>query len=105
MLPIRPGARRELPYEERQRKPDDMEAQEGQRTIAVHALENLVPSDRGVGILRRMLREQLKRLERGEDPINIVRDESKNQRITTHAWNTILTPEQVKAKETAPAGA
>ena len=28
-------------YEDRQRKPDDLEAQEGQRTIAVHALENL----------------------------------------------------------------
>ncbi len=34
-------------YEERQRKPDDLEAQEGQRTIAVHALENLAPSDTG----------------------------------------------------------
>ena len=105
VLPIRPGARREMPYEERQRKPDDMEAQEGQRAIAVHALENLVPSDRGIGMLRRMLREQLKRIERGEDPINIVRDEARNQRITTNAWNTVLAPDQVKAKDTVPAGA
>jgi len=105
VLPIRPGARREMPYEDRQRKPDDMEAQEGQRTIAVHALENLVPADRGIGMLRRMLREQLKRIERGEDPINIVRDEARNQRITTNAWNTVLTPDQVKAKDTVPAGA
>src|SRR5205814_5202303 len=38
---IRPGSELARTYEERQRKPDDLEAQEGQRTIAVHALENL----------------------------------------------------------------
>jgi hypothetical protein len=81
-----------MPYEERQRKPDDMEAQEGQRPIAVHALEHLVPADKGIALLRRRLREQLKRIEAGEDPINIVRDPAQNQRITTNAWNTVLTP-------------
>ena len=105
VLPIRPGARREMPYEERQRKPDDMEAQEGQRPIAVHALENLVPSDQGVGMLRRRLREQLKRLESGEDPLNIVRDEAANHRITTNAWNTVLSPDQIREKDTATADA
>ena len=39
-------------YEERQRKPDDLEAQEGQRPIAVHALENLAHSDSGIVMLR-----------------------------------------------------
>jgi phenylpropionate dioxygenase-like ring-hydroxylating dioxygenase large terminal subunit len=103
VLPIRPGDRRDRPYEERQRKPDDMEAQEGQRTIAVHALERLVPSDKGVSLLRRMLREQLQCLERGEDPINIVRHEAHNHRITTNAWNTVLAPDQIKASDTVTA--
>jgi hypothetical protein len=36
---IRPGSFLKRSYEERQRKPDDLEAQEGQRPIAIHALE------------------------------------------------------------------
>jgi hypothetical protein len=35
-------------HEDRQRKPDDLEAQEGKRAIAVHALENLASSDTGI---------------------------------------------------------
>ena len=77
-------------YEERQRKPDDLEAQEGQRSIAIHALENLAHSDTGIVILRRLLREQLQRVEQGLDPINVIRDPSANKRIPTGAWNTIL---------------
>ena len=89
---IRPGSFLERSYEERQRKPDDLEAQEGQRTIAVHALENLAPSDTGIVMLRQLLREQLKRVEEGRDPINVVRDPAANSRIPTDAWNTILSP-------------
>jgi nitrite reductase/ring-hydroxylating ferredoxin subunit len=89
---IRPGSLLERSYEERQRKPDDLEAQEGQRTIAVHALENLGHSDTGVVMLRRILREQIQRVDKGLDPINLVRDPDINHRIPTHAWNTILSP-------------
>jgi len=89
---IRPGSTLARTYEERQRKPDDLEAQEGQRTIAVHALENLGHSDTGIVMLRRMLREQIQRVERGLDPVNTVRDEAANHRISTGAWNTILSP-------------
>jgi hypothetical protein len=89
---IRPGSVLERSYEERQRKPDDLEAQEGQRAIAVHALENLAPSDTGIAMLRHMLREQLRRIEDGLDPINVVRDPDCNHRIRTNAWNTILSP-------------
>ena len=56
---IRPGSALSRKYEDRQRKPDDLEAQEGQRTIALHALENLAPSDTGIALLRRTLREQI----------------------------------------------
>jgi len=89
---IRPGSMLERTYEERQRKPDDLEAQEGQRTIAVHALETLAPSDTGIAMLRHLLREQLRRIEDGQDPINVVREPSINHRIPTNAWNTVLSP-------------
>jgi len=84
-------------YEERQRKPDDLEAQEGQRPIAIHALENLAHSDSGIVMLRRLLREQLQRVEQGLDPINVIRDPSANTRIPTGAWNTILSPTEAAA--------
>ncbi len=49
-------------YEERQRVPGDYEVQVSQRSIAVHALENLATSDRGVALLRRLIRERVRAL-------------------------------------------
>jgi hypothetical protein len=89
---IRPGSVTERSYQDRQRKPDDLEAQEGQRSIAIHALENLAHSDRGIVMLRRLLREQLMRIEKGLDPVNVIRDPAANRRIPTGAWTTILSP-------------
>jgi len=89
---IRPGSYLKRGYEERQRKPVDLEAQEGRRPIAIHALENLAHLDTGIVMVRRLLREQLQRIEQGLDPINIVRDPHANRGIPTNAWNTILTP-------------
>ena len=94
---IRPGSVLARSYEERQRKPDVLEAQEGQRAIAVHALENLATSDAGIAMLRRLLREQLQLIEQGRDPINITRDPSSNRRIPTGAWNTVLSPAEAAA--------
>jgi hypothetical protein len=48
-------------------------------------------------MLRRLLREQLQRIEQGLDPINTVRDPSANKRIPTGAWNTILSPAEAAA--------
>ncbi len=70
-----------------------MEAQEGQRPIAIHALENLGTSDRGVVLLRRALKKSTQAVAAGRDPANIVRDEAKNHAITTHAWNTVRRPD------------
>ena len=89
---IRPGSVLSRTYEERQRKPDDLKAQEGQRAIAVHALENLATSDTGIAMLRHLLREQIKRVEDGLDPMNVVRDARANRKIPTSAWNTIMSP-------------
>jgi nitrite reductase/ring-hydroxylating ferredoxin subunit len=50
----------ERPYRERQRQPGDYEVQVSQRPIAVHALENLGASDRGVAMLRRLIRQGIR---------------------------------------------
>jgi nitrite reductase/ring-hydroxylating ferredoxin subunit len=94
---IRPGSVLQRTYAERQRKPDDLEAQEGQRRVAVHALENLGTSDAGIVMLRRLLREQLRRLDDGNDPINVVRDKDAARGIPTWAWNTVLSPAEAAA--------
>jgi hypothetical protein len=55
-------------YAERQRFPADFDAQSSQRTIAVHALEHLGSTDRGVIMLRKIVREGIQAVARGEDP-------------------------------------
>lgn len=87
---IRPGTGWDRSYEQRQRRPDDREAQESQRPIAVHALESLAGSDGGVVRLRRVLREQVKRLADGLDPVNVFRDPAENRRVRTTASNVVL---------------
>ena len=91
---IRPGFLRDRPYEDRQRAPDDMEAQEGQRPIAIHALEHLVSSDRGISLYRKLLRQQLRVVEACGDPKNIVRDPAQNHAIRTNAFNTVYEARQ-----------
>lgn len=56
------GQTGERPYSERQRQPGDYEVQVSQRPIAIHALENLATSDRGVAMLRRLIREGIRGL-------------------------------------------
>lgn len=88
-----PSARRgERTFTERQRFPDDMEAQESQRPIAVHALENLTLADNGIVMLRRLLHQSIDRMRQGKDPLNIVSDPTKNTAIETNSWNTVIAP-------------
>jgi hypothetical protein len=75
-------------YELRQRQPGDAEAQESQRPIAVHALEHLGTSDRGVIMLRRLIREGISAVQRGGDPRRVV--PTPGQPIPTYGQNTIL---------------
>jgi nitrite reductase/ring-hydroxylating ferredoxin subunit len=62
------GQADDRPYAERQRFPADFDAQSSQRTIAVHALEHLASTDRGVVMLRRIVRDGIRAVARGEDP-------------------------------------
>ena len=62
------GQSDDRPYAERQRFPADFDAQSSQRSIAVHALENLASTDRGVIMLRRIVRDGIRAVARGRDP-------------------------------------
>ena len=103
---IRPGQLRDRSFEDKQRKPDDMEAQEGQRRIAIHALENLVSSDIGVSLLRRTYATRCGLFGRGASRRNLIRDPEQNHALETSCWNTVMTPEQFdQIKPTMPAEA
>jgi len=56
---LAPGGRSNTSYEYTQRHPDDKEAVEGQGAIAIHTLEHLVTSDRGVITFRNILRQAI----------------------------------------------
>ena len=56
------------PYDQMQREPGDYEAQVSQRPIAVHAMEHLTECDRGVTMLRRMLRREIRKVADGTAP-------------------------------------
>ncbi len=76
------------PYEERQRTPGDDDAQISQRPIAVHALENLAYTDRGVIKTRNQIRDGIRAVQRGESPPGVTFDEGKT--ILTCAHDKVL---------------
>jgi nitrite reductase/ring-hydroxylating ferredoxin subunit len=86
--PLRSSQSINRTYEDRQRQPGDYEAQESQRPIAVHALEHLGATDRGVTLVRKLLREGIRALQRGEDPKRAV--SSVGNAISTYCRNTVL---------------
>ena len=59
----------------------DMMAWVLQGEIADRSAERLGTSDKGVILLRNLLNEQLEKVERGEDPMAVVRDPARNQCI------------------------
>jgi phenylpropionate dioxygenase-like ring-hydroxylating dioxygenase large terminal subunit len=75
-------------YEDTQRHPDDKEAQISQRLIAVHALERLGTTDRGVIMFRKLLRRAIQDVREGRDPQNVSRDPA-GSCITVVAGNTV----------------
>ena len=75
-------------YADTQRNPDDKEAQVSQRPIAVHALEHLGTTDRGVVMFRRLLRRAVEEMKAGRDPQNVFRDPD-HSLIKVIAGNTV----------------
>ena len=68
------GQSDDRPYGERKRHPADYDAQSGQREIAVHALEHLASTDRGVTMLRKIVRDGIRAVAAGADPKEILRE-------------------------------
>ena len=62
--------------EERWIAPGDWEIQKGQGPITLHSEERLAGSDTGVAMLRRRLREEIRRVQNGEDPVGVHFDPS-----------------------------
>jgi phenylpropionate dioxygenase-like ring-hydroxylating dioxygenase large terminal subunit len=89
------------PYEEKQRHPGDYDAQISQRPLAIHALEHLGATDRGVIMFRKMVRDGIRAVQRGEDPKGL--DRRAAGAIPTYGHETLLrvppaaTPEEDQA--------
>jgi len=71
MLPGQLGADT---YEESQRRPGDFEAQVSQRPVAVHGLEHLATTDRGITLFRNQIRRGIRAIKAGADPVGLCRD-------------------------------
>jgi phenylpropionate dioxygenase-like ring-hydroxylating dioxygenase large terminal subunit len=77
--PLRPYRGRtwsQLSEEERQKFPGDWEAQVGQGPISLHSEEHLASSDKGVVMLRRLLRREIRKVQEGGDPIGVAFNEA-----------------------------
>ena len=74
--PVRFNGKRwsEMSIGERQDIPGDYEAQAGQGPVSLHSEEHLASSDRGVIMLRKLLRQQIKIVQKGGDPAGVIFD-------------------------------
>jgi nitrite reductase/ring-hydroxylating ferredoxin subunit len=83
------GQSADRPYEERQRHPGDYDAQSSQRAIALHELEHLASTDRGVIMLRKIVRDGIRAAEAGETPRGVSFAPAA-ETIRTHCQDTVL---------------
>jgi nitrite reductase/ring-hydroxylating ferredoxin subunit len=89
---LAPGSRKDRSYEYTQRFPDDKEATEGLGPVANHRLEHLASSDRGLIMLRNLLRRGLEDVAQGRDPKGLIRDPERAARVETKAGSYITQP-------------
>jgi hypothetical protein len=61
-------------YDAGQRQPGDYEAQVSQRPIAIHGLEHIGVTDRGVMMFRNQTRRGIRAVQAGRDPVGLCRD-------------------------------
>ena len=69
-----PGQLAAESYEAGQRHPGDYEAQVSQRPIAIHGLEHLGATDRGVSMFRNQIRRGIRAVDAGRDPAGLCHD-------------------------------
>ena len=93
-LPVYDGNRSwfELSDEEHQRFPGDYETQVGQGAITRHSEEHLAASDRGVSMVRRLFKEQVRIVATGGNPVGVHFDEAQSLQ-TVIAGNYIVAPD------------
>jgi hypothetical protein len=84
-------------YEQKQRAPGDWDAQVSQGPIALHAAEHLTACDRGVAMLRAMLRREIRKVAAGEAPY--VSPARVGEAIPTYCHDTVI-PVPVQDGET-----
>jgi phenylpropionate dioxygenase-like ring-hydroxylating dioxygenase large terminal subunit len=75
-------------YEAGQRHPGDYEAQVSQRSIAIHGLEHLGATDRGVTMFRNQIRRGVRAVTAGQDPAGVCRKEG--AAIPTYCNDTVV---------------
>lgn len=71
-------------YNERQRTPGDYDAMTSQRDIAVHALEHLASSDKGLIMMRNVIRNGIQAVQDDKDPQGVFRQLSGVVRTYSH---------------------
>ena len=67
----------QLSEHEKQDFPGDFEAQSSQGAVTLHSEEHMATSDRGIGMLRRLMKKQIAIVAEGGDPQGVHFDESK----------------------------
>src|SRR5262249_58868181 len=75
-------------YEAGQRQPGDYEAQVSQRPIAIHGLEHIGTTDRGVILFRQRLRRGIHAIQAGQTPDGLCREADKI--IPTYCNDTVV---------------
>jgi hypothetical protein len=82
-------------YEAGQRNPGDYEAQVSQRPIAIHGLEHLASTDRGVSMFRNQIRRGVRAVRAGDHPAGLCHDA--DTVIPTYCNDTVV---RIPAAET-----
>ena len=78
----------ERSLEERKRFPGDSEAVEGMGVISTHKGENLMPTDRGISLYRRRVRNQVRALVNQVEPPQPFK--SRDSTVKTYGQDTVL---------------
>ena len=81
----------ERPYKERQAVPGDFEAIAGQGPVAMSPNWNLNGGDRGVAMMRNLIRENIRALRAGEDYMTVERARRVENVVPTYVQDTIVT--------------
>ena len=96
------GQSGERSYEDRQAAPGDWDAWVSQGPISDHRREHLGLTDRGIILFRRLVRDGVRAVDRGEDPKSLLHGDEATP-VSTYCHNTVLRvpPAPTEAEEQA----